>query len=182
MKSVKPIEPGEGSGDEPPSSSGGRNAETDFPGTTRTNATHASTTDPEAKLYRKGEGMEARLAFLGHALMENRCGLVVDACLTQAGGHAERLAALAMIEMRADRPHAITLGADKGYDSADFVNELRSMNVRPHVAHRLRGSAIDRRRGVIPAAITLERVGRSFTFVAAAYNLVRLPKLLMTAA
>ena len=82
MKSVKPIEPGEGPRDEPPS--GGRNAEADFHGTTRTNATHASTTDPEAKLYRKGAGMEARLAFLGHALMENRCGLVVDACLTQA--------------------------------------------------------------------------------------------------
>ena len=77
--------------------------------------------------------------------MENRCGLVVDACLTQAGGHAERLAALAMIEKRADRPRAITLGADKGYDTSDFVNELRSMNVRPHVARRLRGSAIDRR-------------------------------------
>ena len=74
MKSVRPIEPGKGSGDEPPPSSGGRNAETDFRGTTRTNATHASTTDPEAKLYRKGAGMEARLAFLGHALMENRCG------------------------------------------------------------------------------------------------------------
>ena len=206
MKSVKPIEPGEGPGDEPPSSSDGRNAETDFRGTTRTNATHASTTDPEAKLYRKGAGMEARLAFLGHALMENRCGLVVDACLTQAGGHAERLAALAMIEKRADRPRAITLGADKGYDTSDFVNELRSMNVRPHVARRLRGSAIDRRttrhpgygasqriRKRIEEAFGwmktiggmrrpmrrgTDRVGWAFTFAAAAYNLVRLPKLL----
>ena len=149
MKSIKPIEPGEGQGDRPPPSSGGRNAEADFRGETRTNATHASTTDPEAKLYRKGPGMEAKLGFLGHALMENRCGLVVDACLTQANGHAERLAALAMIEKRADVPHAITLGADKGYDAADFVNELRAINVRPHVARnttRRRGqSAIDGR-------------------------------------
>lgn len=67
--------------------------------------------------------MEARLAFLGHALMENRSGLLVDACLTPATGHAERIAALAMIEPRADRPVAVTLGADKGYDVADFVNE-----------------------------------------------------------
>ena len=214
MKSVKPIEPGEGpgrgSGDEPPPSLSGRNAEADFHGETRTNATHASTTDPEAKLYKKSAGTEARLAFLGHALMENRCGLVVDACLTQANGHAERLAALAMIEKRADRPRAITLGADKGYDTSDFVNELRSMNVRPHLARRLRGSAIDRRttrhRGYStsqrirkrieeafgwmktiggmrrPMRRGTERVGWSFTFVAAAYNLVRLPKLLMAAA
>ncbi len=113
MKSVKPIWPGEGPGDEPPPSSGARNAEADFHGEKRSNATHASTTDPEARLYKKGPGMEARLAFLGHALMENRCGLVVDACLTQANGHAERLATLAMIEKHADRPRAITLGADK---------------------------------------------------------------------
>ena len=136
MKSFKPIEPGERSGDEPPPS-GGRNVEADFHGETRTNATHASTTDPEAKLYRKGPGMEAKLAFLGHALMENRCGFVVDACLTQANGHAERLAALAMIEKRADRPRPVTLGADKSYDAADFVNECRSMKVRPHVAYNL---------------------------------------------
>ena len=214
MKSVKPIESGKGSGqrsgDEPPPPSGGRNAEADFHGETRTNATHASTTDPEAKLYRKSAGTEARLAFLGHALMENRCGLVVDACLTQADGHAERLAALAMIEKHADRPRAITLGADKGYDTSDFVNELRSMNVRPHVARRLRGSAIDRRTTRHPGYGTsqrirkrieeafgwmktiggmrrpmrrgTDRVGWSFIFAAAAYNLVRLPKLLTAAA
>lgn len=156
MKSVKPIERGEGPG-EPPSS-GGRNAEADYRGETRTNATHASTTDPEAKLYRKGPGMEARLAFLGHALMENRCGLVVDACLTLANGHAERLAALAMIEKRPDVPHVITLGADKGYDSADFVNELRAMNVRPHVARRLRGSAIDGRTTRHPGYVASQRI------------------------
>ncbi|MDE2495911.1 MAG: IS5 family transposase, partial [Alphaproteobacteria bacterium] len=143
MKSFKSVD------NEPPPPSGGRNVETDFRGEMRSNATHASTTDPDAKLYRKGPGMEAKLAFLGHALMENRCGLLVDACLTPVSGHGERIAALAMIEPHADRPVAVTLGADKGYDAADFVNELRSMNVRPHVAQntgRQRGrSAIDAR-------------------------------------
>ena len=111
-KSLEPIEPCEGPCNEP-LPSGGRNAEADFRGETRTNATHASTTDPEAKLYRKGSEMETKLALLGHALMENRCGLVADACLTGANGHAERLAALAMIEKHADRPRGVTLGADK---------------------------------------------------------------------
>ena len=84
---------------------------------------------------------------MGHALMENRHGLIVDACLTQADGHAERVAALHMIEPRADRPRAITLGADKAYDAEDFVNELRSMKVTPHVAQNTSGrrSAIDGR-------------------------------------
>jgi hypothetical protein len=84
---------------------------------------------------------------MGHALMENRNGLIADACLTPADGHAERVAALHMIEPRADRPHAITLGADKAYDAEDFVNELRSMKVTPHVAQNLSGrsSAIDSR-------------------------------------
>jgi hypothetical protein len=98
-----------------------RNAEVDFHGQKRSNATHASVTDPEARLYRKGKGKEAKLCFMGHALMENRNGLVVDACLTQADGQAEREAALALIEPRADRPGRITLGADKGYDAEDFV-------------------------------------------------------------
>ena len=91
--------------------------------------------------------MEAKLCFIGHALMENRSGLIVDARLTRGDGHAERVAALAMIEQRADRPSRVTLGADKGYDAADFVNELRSMNVTPHVAQNTsrRRSAIDRR-------------------------------------
>ena len=92
----------------------GRNAEVDFHGQTRSNRTHASVTDPQARLYRKGKGKEAKLCYMGHALMENRKGLVVDACLTQADGHAERMAALAMIEPRADRPGGITLGARQG--------------------------------------------------------------------
>ena len=190
---------------------GGRNREADFHGQKRSNETHASTTDPEARLYRKGPGKEAKLCFMGHALMENRNGLVVDACLTPADGHAERIAALHMIEPRADRPQAITLGADKAYDAEDFVNELRAMNARPHVAQNTNGrsSAIDRRttrhpgyglsqriRKRIEEAFgwikTIagqertkfrgrERVGWAFTFAAAAYNLVRLPKLLAAA-
>jgi transposase len=123
----------------------GRNAAVDFHGQKRSNETHASVTDPEARLYRKGKGKEAKLCFMGHALMENRNGLVVDACLTEADGHAEREAALALIEPRADRPGRITLGADKGYDAEDFVNELRSMNVTPHVAAKAKGSTIDGR-------------------------------------
>ena len=82
---------------------------------------------PTRRLYRKGPGKEAKLCFMGHALMENRNRLVVDACLTPADGHAERVAALHMIEPHADRPQAITLGADKAYDTEDFVNELRDL-------------------------------------------------------
>jgi transposase len=206
MKSVRP----KGGGDGPDASSGGRNAPADFRGERRSNATHASTTDPDARLYRKGPGMEAKLAYLGHALMENRSGLFVDARVTRADGHAERVAALTMIEPFADRPRPVTLGADRGYDAEDFVNELRSMNVRPHVAQNLsraRGrSAIDRRTTRHPGFEASQRVrkrieegfswikriaglarpklrGRdkvdwAFTFAAAAYNLVRLPKLL----
>ena len=210
MKSFKPKTSGEaGCGDdtEPPAP-GGRNVEVDFKGQKRSNETHESTTDPEARLYRKGPGMEARLCFIGHALMENRSGLIVDACLTAADGHAERIAALAMIEPRADRPRGITLGADKAYDAEDFVNELRSMNVRPHVAQNTNGrrSAIDgrttRHAGYAMSQKIRKRieegfgwtktvggqrktrfrgkarVGWAFTFAAAAYNLVRLPKLL----
>jgi hypothetical protein len=123
----------------------GRNAEVDFHGQKRSNDTPASRTDPEVRLYRKGPGKEAKLCFMGHALMENRNGLMVDACLTQADGHAEREAALALIEPRANRPARITLGTDKNYDVEDFVNELRSMNVTPHVAAKVSGSAIDGR-------------------------------------
>jgi transposase len=205
--SLKSFKPRDGSDDEPPAG-GGRNAEADFHGKKRSNETHASTTDPDAKLYRKGPGREAKLSFIGHGLMENRSGLLVDACLTPADGHAERVAALHMIEPRAERPRAITLGADKGYDTQDFVNELRSLNVRPHVAQNASGrrSAIDARttrhggyaisqriRKRIEEAFGwiktvagqektklrgVDRVGWAFIFAAAAYNLVRLPKLL----
>jgi transposase len=97
--SMKSFRPKDGSG-EPPASGGGRNREADFHGETRSSATHASTTDPQARLHRKGPGKEAKLCFMGHALMENRNGLVVDACLTEANGHAERIAARHMIEPR----------------------------------------------------------------------------------
>jgi transposase len=205
--SMKSFRPKDGS-DEPPASGGGRNAEADFHGQKRSNETHVSTTDPDARLYRKGSGKEAKLCLMGHALMENRNGLVVDACLTEANGHAERIAALHMVEPRADRPTPITLGADKAYDAEDFVNELRSMNATPHVAQNMNGraSAIDGRttrhagyivsqrirkrieevfgwiKTVAGHARTRfrgrDRVGWAFTFVAAAYNLARLPKLL----
>ena len=196
-------------GGEPPSGGGGgRNEEADFRGEKRSNATHASTTDPDAKLYRKGPGQEAKLCFLGHALMENGNGLFVDARLTRVSGHAERLAALDMIGPRAERPVAVTLGADKAYDTADFVMELREINVTPHVAQNASGraSAIDGRTTrhdgyVLSQCIRkrieegfgwmktvaglrktryrgIEKVGWVFTFAVAAYNLVRLPKLL----
>ncbi len=142
MKSFRPRD-----GGEPPAPSVGRNSEADFHGQKRSNKTHASTTDPQARLYRKGPGKEAKLCFMGYAPMENRNGLIVDACLTEANGHAERIAALHMIEPRADGPSAITLGADKAYDAEDFVNEPRSMNATLHVAQNTNGrsSAIDGR-------------------------------------
>ena len=143
MKSIRPKAEGP---DDPDPPDGGRNPEADFRGERRSNVTHASTTDPDAKLYRKGLGQEAKLCFMGHALMENRSGLLVDTCLTQAGGHAERIAALAMIEPRADRPRAVTLARIGVMYAADFVNELRTLNVRPHVAQNTsRRSAIDGR-------------------------------------
>jgi hypothetical protein len=117
------FRPKGGTGD-PPTAGGGRNREADFHGQKRSNETHASTTDPEARLYRKGPGKEATLCFVGHALKENRNGLVVDACLTETNGRDERIAALHMIEPRGDRPRPITLGADKPYDAKNFVNEL----------------------------------------------------------
>ncbi len=122
--SMKSFRPKDGS-DEPPSDGGGRNAEADFHGERRSNETHASTTDPDAKLYRKGKGKEAKLSFMGHGLMENRHGLLVNAYLTEATGYAERIAALHMIEPFCDRPQAITLGADKAYDTKDFVKDSR---------------------------------------------------------
>lgn len=110
--SMKSVKPKDGSG-EPPAPGGGRNAEADFHGQKRSSDTHASTTDPDARLYRTGKGKETKLCFSGHGLMENRHGLLVDACLTQADRHAERVAALHMIEPYADRPAAITLDPTK---------------------------------------------------------------------
>ena len=202
--SMKSFRPKDGSG-EPPAP--GRNGERDFHGERRSNETHASTTDPEARLYRKGPGQPAKLAYLGHVLMENRHALVVDTRLTQATGTAEREAALAMAAARPGT-HRITLGADKAYDAAGFVGDLRQHNVTPHVAQNItnRRSAIDARTtrhcgyavsGRVRKRIEevfgwskavagfrktrhrgVARVGWMFTLTATAYNLVRLPKLL----
>src|ERR1700751_3969939 len=141
--SMKSFRPKDGGGSPPDA---GRNGERDFHGETRSNETPASTTDPDARLIRKGRGQAAKLAYMGHVLMENRHALVVDTRLTLATGTAEREAAL---EMVADRPgnHRITLGADKAYDAAEFVADLRERNVTPHVAQNTtnRRSAIDGR-------------------------------------
>ena len=123
-----------------------RNAEVDFRGEKRSNATHVSKTDPEARLYKKSPGTGAVLCFMGHALMENRSGLIVQGDLTQADGHAERRAALDMIHRHSPgSTRRLTLGADKGYDAAGFVSDLRQACVTPHVAQKARHSAIDGR-------------------------------------
>jgi len=114
-----------------------RNAEVDFRGERRSNATHASMTDPEARLFKKSPGTGAMLCFMGHSLMENRSGLIVQADLTRADGHAERRAAIAMLHRHSPgSTRRLTLAADRGYDSADFVAELRQMVVTPHVVNR----------------------------------------------
>jgi transposase len=191
----------------PQPTSKNRNAEVDFRGQKRSNATHASVTDPEARLYRKSPGTGAVLCFMGHTLMENRNGLVVQAEVTQADGHAERKAALEMVHRHSPGSiRRLTLGADKAYDSADFVADLRQACVTPHVARKSRHSAIDGRTTRHPGyAVSqkrrkkieepfgwaktignmsqtmlrgVEKLGAQFTLTMAACNLVRLPKLL----
>jgi transposase len=191
--------------DEPPDA--GRNAARDFHGERRTNDSHASTTDPDARLFRKGRGKEARLCFMGHVLTENRHGLVVDGRLSQATGTAERDQAEVMVEAIPGR-HRITVGGDRNFDTRDFVAGLRRLEAVPHVAQNTTGrrSAIDgrttrhagyrqsqRARHRIEEVFAwvktiagqsktkyrgLERVRWHFTLAAAAYNLIRLPKLL----
>jgi transposase len=130
----------------PRSSRRNRNVEVDFRGEKRSNATHASTTDPDARLYKKSPGTGAALCFIGHALMENRSGLIVQGELTQADGRAERQAALDMVHRHSPgSTRKLTLGADKGYDAAEFVADLRQACVTPHVAQKSRYSAIDGR-------------------------------------
>jgi transposase len=184
-----------------------RNPEVDFRGQKRSNATHASTTDSDARLFRKSQGAGAMLCYMGHTLMENRNGLVVQAELTRADGHAERRAALDMVHRHSPgATRGLTLGADKGYDSAGFVADLRQAQVTPHVAQKARHSAIDRRTTRHPGyALSqkhrkkieepfgwaktvggmaqtvyrgLDRVAARFTFTMTACNLARLPKLL----
>jgi transposase len=185
---------------------GGRNAERDFHGEKRKNDTHSSTTDPDARLFRKGAGKEARLCHMGHLMTENRNGLIVDARLTEANGTAERATALAMIKDNA-KPGS-TVGGDKNYDTADFVAGCRKRGCTPHVSQNNanRRSAIDARTTRHPgyriSTIKRKRIeepfgwmktvgglrktrhrGRGlvewfFVLTAAAYNLVRIPKLL----
>ena len=204
---MKSFRPKDGSG-EPRAP--GRNGERKFQGEQRTNDTHASTTDPEARLHRKGKGKEAKLCFMGHLLMENRHGLIVDGRLGEANGTAERDVAQAMVAAIPGR-HRITVGGDKNFDTAGFVAALHELNATPHVAQNTsnRRSAIDGRTTRHPGyavsqrvrkrieeafgwikEIALqrrarhrgkERVGWQFTLAAAAYNLIRLPKLLAMA-
>ena len=184
-----------------------RNAEVDFKGEKRSNATHASKTDPDARLYKKSPGTGAMLCFMGHALMENRNGLIVQGDLTQAEGHAERKAALNMVHRHSPgSTRRLTLGADKGYDAGGFVRDLRQACVTPHVAQKSRYSAIDGRttrhegygqsqkhRKKIEEAFGwaktiggmaqtmyrgVERVRSRFILTMAANNLARLPRLL----
>ncbi|MFH1560510.1 MAG: IS5 family transposase [Chloroflexota bacterium] len=137
--SMKSIRAKDGGQDTP--GDGGCNPDVDFRGEQRTNATHASTTDPEALLARNGPGREAKLCFAGHVLMDNRQGLVVDVQITQATGTAERDTALDMLQAVPGSCH-LTVGADKGYDTKDFVRECRDMDITPHVAQK-QHSAID---------------------------------------
>ncbi len=184
-----------------------RNAEVNFRGQRRSNATHASSTDPDARLYKKSPGAGAMLCFVGHALMENRSGLIVQGDLTRADGHAERRAALDMIHRHSPgSTRRLTLAADKAFDTADFVADLRAACVTPHVAQKSRHSAIDgrttrhkgyalsiRHRKRIEEAFGwaktvgrmtqtfyrgVERVRARFILTMAANNLARLPKLL----
>jgi len=138
MKSFRPR-------DEPPS--GDSNGWSDFRGKKRSNETHASKTDPESRLARKGDGHEAKLSYAGHALMENRNGLLVDLVISQADGFAERREALAMLA-KLSGPKRKTVAADRSYDTQGFVADCRQLGFTPHVAQTTdirRRSAIDRR-------------------------------------
>jgi transposase len=206
--SMKSFRPKDGSG-EPPSP--GRNGEADFRKTKRSNETHASSTDSDARLFKKGDGQESRLCYLGHALMENRNGLLVAAEATLATGTAEREAAARLSERL---PEGATLGADKNYDAEAFVEGLKARGIEPHVAingtvsktGKARKTAVsDKVAASLSYAISqrlrkrieegfgwsktigglaqvkvrgLAKVRAVFVFGVAAYNLVRLPKLL----
>jgi transposase len=213
MKSFRPKGssdqgPGTGSGDPPQP---GRNREADFRKTKRSNETHASTTDKDARLYKKGAGQESRLAYLGHVLMENRNGLVAAAEATLATGTAEREAAAAFSQRL---PQGATLGADKGYDAEAFVEGLKARRIEPHIAINGTVSKLGlARKTAVPGEVAaslgyaisqrlrkrieegfgwtktvggltqvkvrgLAKVRAAFVFAMAAYNIVRLPKLI----
>jgi transposase len=195
--------------EEPPTNTGG-NPTVNFHGQRRTNATHQSSTDPDARLYKKARGREARLGYLGHVLMEHRSGLIVRTQVTPADGFGERDAALVMVE-RLPGSHRVTIAGDKGYDTRDFVAGLRAMGATPHVAQHTtkRRSAIDarttrhggyaisqqKRKLVEQGFGWMKTIGGLrklrhrggplvdwvFTFTAAAYNIVRMRRLLAEA-
>ena len=196
----------DGSDQQPPDDPG--NPTVDFHGERRSNATHQSTTDPEARLAKKGAGKEAKLSFAGHLLMENRNGLAVNGCVTRAEGRAEVEAAVAMVE-EIPGQHRVTVGGDKAYDTKEFVQEMRDHQVTPHVAlkattiidartTRHPGYAISQQKrkrveeifGWLKTVGGLRktrhrgvaRVGWMFTFALAAYNLVRMRNLAAAAA
>jgi transposase len=213
--SIKSFRRRDGGDDD--SQGAGRNAERNFHKEKRSNETHQSTTDPQARLYKKGDGQPAKLCYMGHALMENRHGLAVGGGVSQATGTAERDKALELIDGR-DRRRRITLGADKAYDVTQFVHDLRDRSVTPHIAidghlsktGKRRKTAVDGRTtrhpgydisqhcrkrieevfGWIKSSAGLakvklrgrDRVDAAFTLALAAYNLIRLPKLLEAAA
>ena len=195
--------------DEEPPSTGGGNPSVNFHGQRRRNETHQSITEPDVRLYKKAQGREAHLGYLGHLLMEHRSGLIVDATVTPADGHGERDAALMMVQ-RIPGDHRITVAGDKAYDTRDFVTNLRAMRATPHLAQY---AATARRRSAIDGRTTrhpgygisqqkrklveqgfgwMKTVGGLrklrhrggplvtwiFTFTAAAYNIVRLRRLL----
>ena len=191
--------------DKSPSNGGGRNPSVDFHGEKRSNETHVSRTDPDARIVRKSQGDASRLAHAGHALTENRNGLVVDAELTIASGTAERDAADAMLARRKAPNSPCTMGADKGYDVAAFADACRLKRVTPHIAAKKIGSAIDerttrhagydisqRRRKLVEEVFgwmktiagirqtRLRGTGKvqwQFVFAAACYNIIRIPRL-----
>jgi transposase len=197
--SLKSFRPKDGP---PPAGGAGRNPEVDFHGERRLNQTHASSTDPEARLFKKGKGKEAKLCFMGHVLMENRHGLIITPRLTAATGTAERDTA---VDLVGDLPgrHRITVGGDKAYDTREFVQSLRALKATPHLAQNGNGrkSAIDGRTTRHPGYVIsqrlrkrveeifgwiktvgnlrksrhrgVHRVGWMFTLTAAPYNPVR---------
>ena len=205
LKSLRPLEESE---DEPPPGGGGRNPEVDWRGQRRSNATHRSATDPEARLARKGNSQAAKLCYAGHSLTENRNGLIVECELTQATGTAEREAGLRLLarQRRRSGRRRMSVGADRGYDTRGFVADVRALKITPHVAAKDRFSAIDRRTTRHGGYATSQRrrklveepfgwmktvgglhklrhrgkgkAAAIFAFSCAAYNLVRLRKLL----
>ena len=208
--SVKSFQPKDQKDSSPPDDSG--NPTVDFHGEKRSNQTHESKSDPEAQLARKGAGKEAKLSYSGNLLVENRHGLIVDSCVWEATGTAERYAALEMLQ---DVPGIgrVTVGGDKGFDTADFVRECRNLGMTPHVAQNLGrrgGSAIDDRTtrhagyrisqkkrkrieecfGWLKTIALLRKVRHRgtlkvdwiFTFACAAYNLVRMRNLMRSTA